>query len=91
MIECLTDTQLDNIIHALGLTKRGGKRPRWAYRNHYNATNLSPDFWSWDSLKDKGYAKGMFGEGSTTFRLTTAVLPLLPEDIRKRIPKSLLT
>lgn len=33
----MTPAQRDLILHALGLTPRGGRMRRWSYRNHYCA------------------------------------------------------
>lgn len=86
MSEPLTDTQLDLIIHALGLAKCCGKRPRWAYRNYFESPNEGVNFSVWKAIEANGYAVRHTYETSTRFRLTDSVYPMLPEDIRKRIP-----
>jgi hypothetical protein len=87
----LSNEQSDLIIHALGLSLRGGKRPRWAHRNYFVSARLGPTATAWAEIESMGYAKSRaYGRDSRIFYLTNSVCAKLPEDIRKRIPLKIL-
>lgn len=73
----LTDEQRSNIVHALGLTPRGGRGRfgcRWAYRNYFAAGEA--DVQSWRDLEARGLARQIAKPGSLrpfhTFEVTPA-------------------
>lgn len=73
----LESRQYDHIVHALGLTRRGGKGRfgrRWAYRNYFAAADR--DVASWRDLEAKGLALQICKPGSLrpfhTFAVTLA-------------------
>ena len=90
----MTDEQRSHIVHALGLTRRGGRGRfgrRWAYRNYFAAGEA--DVPAWRDLEVNGFARQICKPGSLrpfhTFEVTVegmaaaGVLDYVPASIRE--------
>lgn len=89
----LESAQYSNIVHALGLTRRGGRGRfgrRWAYRNYFAAGEA--DVQSWRDLEAKGLARQICKPGSLRPFHTFEVTPegMAASDVLKYIPAEIM-
>jgi len=89
----LTTPEYRAMVHALGLTRRGGRGRfgrRWAYRNYFAAGGKDVDLWR--GLEGRGLARQICRPGSLrpfhTFEVTPEGMAAM--DVMRYIPRELI-
>lgn len=82
---CLTDTELEYMLHAIGYKKEKVKRGRYfAYRNYFNINYTNK---VWQGLKERGFAKliNIYGGELADFEVTEKGMKVLETIIHYKI------